>query len=158
MQTVIETEWEFANAVAQETRSNPLSVGTHHLHIDKAMYVPDTHIYTLTLRSLDTDEVSEMRFYMLKNDGTRNNMAIHTMNTLKKAITGTGDGCLLPNQVEDAIVIAQVKMGKPYLNSKGETVAYPQIYDFEPVSAEYFGMAALSESIIAGQYTIKDGE
>lgn len=159
MQSKIEMEWEFADAVAEENvKRDPLSIGVHHLHIDKAMYVPDTGIFSLTLRSLDKDECSEMRFYMFKKDGTKNNMAIHTMNTLKRALTGTADGCLAPNRVENGIVLAEVKMGKPYVNGSGETVAYPQILDFEPVTADFFTMAAFSESTINGQYVLPKGE
>lgn len=152
-----EMTWEFANEIAvEEIKRKPLSVGAHHLHIDKAMYNPDTKVFYITFRSLDNDESSEFRYYMMKKDGSKNNMAIHTMNSLKAALTGKGDGCLLPNQIENGVVIAEVKLGKPFTNDKGETVQYTQILDFEPVTVDYFDMVAMSENVIPDQYKLTD--
>lgn len=134
------TNWDFSNTVAKEEK--PVSEGKHLFYIEGANYNGDQRTYSVTLRSVDTDECSEFRFFMFNKDMTPNNRSIGTLNSLKKALTGVGDGVLYPTDTVHGVVRAEVKMSKP--NEKGNV--YPNIYRFDPVSEsdyqkaeDYFG-------------------
>lgn len=129
------TDWDFSKTVAVE--NVPISEGTHLLYIENASYDGDQRTYSVTMRSVETDECSTFKYFMFNKDMSPNNRTIGTLNTLKKALTGDGEGILFPNDIIHGVVKADVKMSKP--NDKGR--CYPNIYEFKPVTEKEYAKA-----------------
>lgn len=143
------TEWEFSSTVAKA--DTPLSAGTHHLYIEEAQYLPDNMTYTIRVRSLDTDEVSAVKYFIQNTDLSINNRAVGTLNTLKKALFGVADGIAAPPDIIHGIVMAEVVMSKPKVYN-GEMRQYPQIYEYKPVPRTYYETVAESGLELIEQY------
>ena len=150
------TEWELSTVTATSTADrSPLSPGIHHLYIESASFNPETGQYALTLSSLDRDdEVSTVKYFVFSKDGTLNNRAVGTLNSLTEAILGRREGILIPKDVTHGVVLAEVKLSKPK-EYNGEMRQYPQIYEFSPVTRGY--LDTISEvTVTIDQYAKED--
>lgn len=138
------TAWELSEMIAKETSS--LQPGEQVLRITAAKADLDGGVYTLTLQSVDDDsKESTMYYYLVKKDGTRNERAVGTLNSLSRAVYGCDAGVPFPDDMVNAIVSAEVKSneyeGKRYLN----------VYRFDPVDRTTLEAAALLGPV-ADQY------
>lgn len=106
-QAHIDKEWDFSNAVAPE--NEPLTVGEHVCHIEKASFDENDKVYVITLRDVENGQCSTFKYYMLKKNFEVNEMSLRVMNGLKKALRGTNQGVLHPDDIINGTVIVKVE-------------------------------------------------
>ena len=147
------TKWDMSDWIAKD--DEPLTEGEHTLQIENAVLDDATKAYTLTLRCVETDQVSTVKYFPVKKDGSKNKYAIGSLNSLGRALFGFEVGIPFMNDVLDGIVKANVQLGGEYAKSDGTKGHYINIYSYSPIDKETYDV--LKESgfkIIEDQYWI----
>lgn len=153
------TEWKLSNMIAKN--DEPLSEGEHVLQIENAIYDDDKHTYTLVLRCVDSDQVSSVKYFLKKKDGSDNNSAIGTLNSLGNALFRWKDkekgipwkGIPFMDDLLDGIVRAYVNWGDEFVRIDGSTGHYVNIYQYLPVDGETFNDLKANGFKTIDQYT-----
>ena len=96
-------------------------------------------------------------WYTVTRTGDVNKISVGALTELGKALFNSEVGVPFPDDVKGGVVHTEIVMGKPYVNGKGDTVQYPQIQSFAPVSKDIYVLVAESGRDIIEQYT-KDAE
>lgn len=132
---------EFANQTEEEIgigekKYKPLEAGKDQiLYIEEATYDKDRGVYTVVLRSVfDEERSSKMSFFFKKKDGSENKMAKGTVASIGTALAGAWISVPSADCIVHGIVKADVTMSDPTENSYGETVQYPRIFKFKPIT------------------------
>lgn len=154
------TKWELSDE--EEEYQIPIEAGEHDLYIVAASYdesEPSNPIYRLTFRSINTDAVFNMNYWLNttdKNTGEiiKNKQARGTMVSLGKALFGTSVGVPHPNDVVDGVVHAEIKMSKPGPDGK----TYARIYSFEPVIKDIAFISGIEQYYIGMENELPDDE
>lgn len=144
------TIWEFSEMKARET--TPLGEGIQTLRITGARMDADRGCYTLSLQSVDDDsKESTLYYYLIKKDGTRNEKAVGTLNSLSRAIYGCDAGLPFPDDIVNGLVSADVRI------SEYEGRTYHNVYHFDPVDRTTLDSAAVLGPVI-DQYCTERGD
>ena len=130
------TKWFMSDWIAKA--DVPLTEGVHTLQVEFASLDDATKAYSVTLRCVDTDQVAQIRYFPVKKDGSCNNMAIRTLNSLGEAIFGQNVGIPFVNDILNGVVEADVKYGKEFTKSDGSKGHYINVYSYRPIKKETY--------------------
>lgn len=130
------TKWNMSDWKAKA--DVPLSEGVHTLQVEYASIDDTTKAYSVTLRCVDSDEVSQIRYFPVKKDGSRNNMAIGTLNSLGEAIFGQNVGIPWVDDILNGVVEADVKYSQEFVKADGSKGHYINVYAYRPIKKETF--------------------
>lgn len=145
------TKWNMSDWIAKADM--PLSEGMHVLQIENAEMDDQTHAYTVKLRCVESDEVSTIKYFPVKKDGSRNNYAVGSLNSLGRALFGQDVGIPFMNDIINGVVKAEVTYNGEYVKTDGSKGKYVNIYSYQPITKEMLESLRLAGFKLIDQYT-----
>lgn len=147
------TQWEGSEYQEKETSSSFMGVGEHNVHIYDATFDAVNSKYTLYLEDVDTGEIGRFGYHIKDKNGSLNQPVVNCLIGLGKALFGEVVGVPLFSDVINGVVHVKVVQGKNYINDKGETKTFLNIYEFKPVSQDTLDQVKQSGLQTIEQYT-----